>query len=368
MTTESTRSGHPAPAGNAHDPDAPTTPAAGPPPARGRRRRRPPALDLLVRFQSLLGLVVVLAGGLVFSPRRNGTILFLTVDNLANIVRAVSETGIIAVGMTFVIIAGGIDLSVGAVLGLSGVTVATLMVDHGWGTVPAIAAVLVAGLLFGLLQGTVSTVLRIQAFVVTLAGLQVASGLARMVSGDKFININYGHGRGLAPPSFAVLGDRLFGHVIPVSAVVFVLVGVVALGVLNGTRFGQHVFAVGGNERAARLSGINVRRVKIITFGLCGLAAALSGVLDAGQLSFANPNSGTGYELTAIASVVIGGTSLFGGEGTVVGTVAGALLLGTLNNILQLNNVNADLQLIVTGLIIVAAAVLQNVAARRRAT
>ena len=367
MTTESTPSGSPTATANGMlVPDA--SPAPSGVPAATRQRRRLPVLDMLVRFQSLLGLVLVLAGGLVFSPRRNGTILFLTVDNLANIVRAVSETGIIAVGMTFVIIAGGIDLSVGAVLGLSGVTVATLMVTHGWGTVAAIVAVLVAGLLFGLLQGTVSTVMRIQAFIVTLAGLQVANGLARMVSGDKFININYGHGHGLAPPSFAVLGDRLFGNVIPVSAVVFVVVGAIALVALNGTRFGQHVFAVGGNERAARLSGINVRRVKIITFGVCGLAAALSGVLDAGQLSFANPNSGTGYELTAIASVVIGGTSLFGGEGTVVGTIAGALLLGTLNNILQLNNVNADLQLIVTGLIIVAAAVLQNVAARRRVT
>ena len=365
MTSESTQSAPPAATDSRPVAESAPAPAG---PTAARLRRRLPVLDVLVRFQSLLGLVLVLVGGLVFSPRRDGTILFLTVDNLANIVRAVSETGIIAVGMTFVIIAGGIDLSVGAVLGLAGVTAATLMVNHGWGSIAAIVAVLVAGLLFGLIQGAVSTVMRIQAFVVTLAGLQVANGLARMVSGDKFININYGHGAGLAPPSFAVLGDRLFGNVIPVSAVVFVLVGAVASVVLNGTRFGQHVFAVGGNERAARLSGINVRRVKIITFGLCGLAAALSGVLDAGQLSFANPNSGTGYELAAIASVVIGGTSLFGGEGTVVGTIAGALLLGTLNNILQLNNVNADLQLIVTGLIIVAAAVLQNVAARRRAT
>jgi ribose transport system permease protein len=331
------------------------------------RRRRFPVVDILVRFQSLLGLVLVFLGGLAFSPRRDGAILFLTADNLANIVRAVSETGIIAVGMTFVIIAGGIDLSVGAVLGLSGVAVATLMVNHGWDSLPAIVAVLIAGLLFGLVQGAVSTAMRIQAFVVTLAGLQVARGLARMVSGDKFININYGHGHGLAPPSFAILGDRLFGDVIPVSAVVFLAVGAVAFVVLNASKFGRHVFAVGGNERAARLSGINVRRVKVIAFGICGLTAALSGVLDAGQLSFANPNSGTGYELVAIASVVIGGTSLFGGEGTVIGTLAGALLLGTLNNILQLNNVNADLQLVVTGLIIVAAATLQNIAARRRA-
>jgi len=321
----------------------------------------------LIRFQSLLGLVLVLFGGIIFSPRRNGEILFLSADNLANIVRSVSETGIIAVGMTFVIIAGGIDLSVGAVLGLSGVLVARLMIDWNYGTALAIIIVLIAGLLFGVLQGLVSNYMRIQAFIVTLAGLQLARGLARIISGDKFINISFGSGPKQAPSSFSVLGDR-FGGVLPVSALVFLGVGIIGSVVLNTTRFGRHVFAVGGNERAARLSGINVRYVKIVTFAICGIAAALSGILDAGQLAFANPDSGTGYELTAIAAVVIGGTSLFGGEGTVVGTLAGALLLGSLNNILQLNNINSNLQLIVTATIIVLAAALQHLASRRRGT
>ena len=326
-----------------------------------------PRLSVLVRFQSVLGLILVVLGGIAFSPRNNGAILFLTADNLANIVRSVSETGIIAVGMTFVIIAGGIDLAVGAVLGLAGILAARLMVDAGWGTVPTIAVVLLAGLTFGLVQGAVTTTMRIQAFVVTLAGLQLARGLARIASGDKFINISYGNGPGLAPPSFALFGDRVFGQVLPVSALIFLAVGAAASVVLNTTRFGRHVFAVGGNERAARLSGINVKGIKIATFAICGLTAALSGILDAGQLNFANPNSGAGYELAAIAAVVIGGTSLFGGEGTVVGTLAGALLLGSLSNILQLNNVNANLQLIVTATIIVVAAALQNAASRRRA-
>jgi len=322
----------------------------------------------LIRFQSLLGLVLVLVGGIIFSPERNGEILFLSADNLANIVRSVSETGIIAVGMTFVIIAGGIDLSVGAVLGLSGVLVARLMIDWNYGTAVAIVIVLIAGLLFGVFQGLVSNYLRIQAFIVTLAGLQLARGLARIISGDKFINISFGNGRKQAPSSFSVLGDRIFGGVLPVSALIFLGVGIIGSIVLNTTRFGRHVFAVGGNERAARLSGINVRYVKIVTFAICGVTAALSGILDAGQLAFANPDSGTGYELTAIAAVVIGGTSLFGGEGTVVGTLAGALLLGSLNNILQLNNINANLQLIVTATIIVLAAALQHLASRRRNT
>jgi ribose transport system permease protein len=337
-------------------------PSAGPPgpPGPGRARWRLSGLvRILVRFQSLLALVIVFLGGVAFSPRRDGQPLFLTTENLANIVRSVSETGIISVGLTFVIIAGGIDLSVGAVLGLSGVAAATLLVEHDWGTFAAIVVVVLGGGLFGLVQGAVSARLRIQAFIVTLAGLQVARGLARIVSGDRFINISYGDGPQQAPPSFSHLGDRIFG-VLPVSALVFLVVGVVASVLLNATRFGRHVFAVGGNERAARLSGISVQQVRVIAFGLCGMLAAMSGVLHSGQLNFANPNDGIGYELTAIAAVVIGGTSLFGGEGSVIGTLAGALLLGTLNNVLQLNNVNPNLQLIATGLIIVAAAALQT--------
>jgi ribose transport system permease protein len=194
--------------------------------------------------------------------------------------------------------------------------------------------------------------------------MQVALGLARLTSGDKFININYGDGPGNAPVSFSHFGDRI-GGVLPVSAIVFLVVGGLGAVLLNTTRFGRHLFAVGGNERAARLSGVPVARVKVVAFALCGLLAALAGILHAGQLNFASPDDGVGFELQAIAAVVIGGTSLFGGEGTVVGTLAGALLLGALNNILQLNNINADIQLVATGLIIAGAAALQTLVRRR---
>lgn len=328
--------------------------------AGGRDRLRQ-----LVRFQSVLGLVLVFVGGIIFSPRLDGQLLFLTVDNLANIIRAVSETGIIAVGMTFVIIAGGIDLSVGAVLGLAGITVSSLMVKSGFGTAGAVALVLLIGLAFGVTQALVSTRFGIQAFIVTLAGMQVARGSARLTSNDQFININYGDGPGNAPVSFSHFGDRVLA-VFPVSALIFLGVSAVGIVLLNTTRFGRHVFAVGGSERAARLAGINVNRVKIIAFALCGLLAALAGIVHAGQLNFASPDDGVGFELTAIAAVVIGGTSLFGGAGTVVGTIAGALLLGSLNNILQLNNVNADIQLVATGLIVAGAAALQTFVRRGR--
>ena len=328
-------------------------------------RRRLDPLAVAVRFQSVIGLIVVALGGVIFSPRRHGMILFLQLDNVANIVRAVSETGIIAVGMTFVIITAGIDLSVGALLSLSSVLTATIMTTSGWSLIPTLLFVVACGAAFGAAQGFISTRFRLEPFIVTLAGLQLARGLALIISGNQYINISYGEGPGLAPPAFAVLGDRLFGNIVPVATLVFVVVAVVAVFVLNFTRFGRYVFAVGGNERAARLSGVPVAAVKIAVYAITGLVSAIAGIVHAGQFNFGSANDGTGYELTAIASVVIGGTSLFGGAGSLVGTVAGAVMLGALANILQLNNINAALQLLATGAIIVLAAVLQSLVRRR---
>lgn len=333
--------------------------------AAGAPRPRFNPLAVLVRFQSLIGLVVVILGGIAFSPRRHGIVLFLTPDNVANIIRSISETGIIALGMTFVIIAAGIDLSVGAVLGLSSVLTASLLINYGWGILPTIVTVLIAGTLFGTMQGVISTRFRLQPFIVTLAGLQAARGLALVASGNNYINIAYGHGPGLAPPAFGVLGDRLFSNTLPVASLVFLLLAAVAAVVLNTTRFGRYVYAVGGNERAARLSGIPVHWVKTAVYAITGLASAVAGVVHAGQFSFGGPNDGAGYELTAIAAVVIGGTDLFGGEGSMVGTIAGSVMLGALANVLQLNDVSAAMQLLATGAIIVAAAALQSFVGRR---
>jgi ribose transport system permease protein len=333
--------------------------AAAPPPPRRDR------LAFIVRFQSVIGLLLVIACGIAFSPVRRGHLLFLAPDNIANIVRAISETGIIALGMTFVIITAGIDLSVGAALGLSSVLTATLLVNAGWGIAATLVAVLAAGIGFGAVQGFISTRFRLEAFIVTLAGLQVARGLALVVSHNIYINIAYGDGPGLAPSAFGVLGDRLFANTVPVATLVFLALALVATFVLNATRFGRYVFAVGGNERAARLSGIPVAAVRIAVYGITGFASAVAGIVHAGQFSFGSPNDGAGYELTAIAAVVIGGTSLFGGAGTMIGTIAGSIMLGALANILQLNNINAALQLLATGAIIVLAAVLQAIVGRR---
>jgi len=325
--------------------------------ARGDRPRG--VLTYLVRFQSLLGLILVVAAGVICSPRRHGHILFLAPDNIANIIRSISETGILALGMTFVIIAAGIDLSVGAVLGLCSVLTATLFINQGWGLWSTLSLVIVTGVLFGAIQGAISTAFRIQAFIVTLAGLQAARGFALIASNNAFINIQYGVGPGNAPPAFGVLGERI-GGVFPVATLVFVVLAVIAAFLLNNTRYGRYVVAVGGNEKAARLSGIPVSAIKISGYGLTGFASAIAGIVHAGQFSFVSPNDGLGYELNAIAAVVIGGTDLFGGSGSMIGTIAGAIMLGALANILQLNDVSAAMQLLATGAIIVIAAALQT--------
>jgi ribose transport system permease protein len=335
-----------------------------PEPAKPTTQARDP-LALVVRFQSVIGLVLVIIGGIAFSPVRHGQIIFLSPDNIANIIRAISETGIIALGMTFVIITAGIDLSVGAMLGLNSVLTAMLMTSTNFGLVPTLLVVLLAGTAFGTLQGLISIRFRLESFIVTLAGLQMARGLALILSGNVYINISYGDGPGLAPPVFALLGERLFHNVVPVATLVFVALAIVATIVLNTTRFGRYVFAVGGNERAARLSGIPVAGVKVAVFAITGFAAAAAGIVHAGQFNFGSANDGAGYELTAIAAVVIGGTSLFGGAGSMIGTIAGSIMLGALANILQLNNVNASLQLLATGAIIVLAAALQTMVGRR---
>ncbi|MGH3716594.1 MAG: ABC transporter permease [Micromonosporaceae bacterium] len=316
-------------------------------------------VDTLFRFQSLFGLVAVFAVAILASPSRNGELLFLSAGNLGNVVRAVSEIGIIAIGMTFVILIGGIDLSVGAILGLSAVGTAILMVDDGLGILPTVLIVMAIGAAFGALQGFAVGVFGIQAFIVTLAGLQVARGLARIWSGGIGVAIAYGEGPQQAPPAFELLNGSING-ILPVPAVIFLAVGAVAILVLRTTAFARHVYAIGGNEKAARLSGVPVTRVRVAVFTICGLLAAVAGIIHAGQLNQGSPNDGLGYELDAIAAVVIGGTALAGGAGTMGGTLAGALLLGILNNILALRNIDANIQLLVKGLVIVAAAGLQR--------
>ena len=327
------------------------------------RERAGRAWSFLLRFQSLFGLIVILVLSAILSPVRNGDIVFLEPRNLLNIVRFASENGIIAVGMTLVILTGGIDLSVGAVLALCAVGTAASMMRYDLGTVPTILAVLALGGFVGLVNGLITTRFNIQSFITTLAMLGAARGVASLWSDGYAVPLAFGDGPDLAPPRFKAIfaGEvHLLGLDVPAPVFYFLGVGLVASLLLRRTGFGRHVYAVGGNETAARLSGVNVDRVKVIVFAASGLLAGLAALLHAALVNQGSHIDGNGYELNAIAAVVIGGTSLAGGVGTVVGSMIGALTLGILDNILGLRNIESEYQAILKGVLIGIAVVLQR--------
>jgi ribose transport system permease protein len=316
-----------------------------------------------LRFQSVFGLIAILALAAILSPVRDGSNVFLEPRNLLNIVRFASENGIIAIGMTLVILTGGIDLSVGAVLALCAVGAAACLTRYGFGTAETVLIVLAIGGLVGIVNGLVTTKFNIQSFITTLAMLGVARGIASLWSGGYAIPLAFGEGEGMAPSSFKTLfaGQvNVLGLEVPTPVFYFLAIGLIASFLLRRTGFGRHVYAVGGNETAARLSGVNVDRVKIIVFAISGLLAGLAALLHAALVNQGSHIDGSGYELNAIAAVVIGGTSLAGGIGTVAGSMIGALTLSILDNILGLRNIQSEYQAILKGVIIVLAVIVQR--------
>lgn len=307
----------------------------------------------LMQFQSYIALIAIFLIGSIICVK-NGRNLFLDVRNMMNVLRAVSENGIIAIGMTMIILLGDIDLSVGSVVGLVSTGSAALMVKNGFGFVPTIIASLAIGLLYGLFNGFVVTRMRIQAFIVTLASMNIARGLARFWSGGIGIPLSYGEGAGFAPPQFEWLCMRV-GDTVPMPAIVFIVLLIIFWIVMSKTRFGRQIYAIGGNSTAAHLSGINVKKIKTIAFMLCGMLSAVAGMLHSAQISQGGPNEGIGYELNAVAAVAIGGTSMSGGKGTMIGTLVGALIMGMLDNVMGLKGINSNLQLVVKGFLIIIA-------------
>lgn len=320
-------------------------------------------LDFVLRFQSYFGLVIIVVAAALLSPERNGENVFLDSRNLLNIVRFASENGIIAIGMTLVIITGGIDLSVGAVLALCAVGSAVTMMQYDFSLVPTIIAVLGIGTIVGVLNGVITTKLGLQSFITTLAMMSVARGVASLWADGYAIPLAYGEGDQLAPELYRSLfaGSLTIGSVeIPAQVFYFIGIALIATFILNRTRFGRHIYAVGGNDTAARLSGININRVRIAVFAITGLLVGVSALLHSALVSQGSHIDGQGYELNAIAAVVIGGTNLMGGVGTIGGTVVGALILQVLDNILGLRNVQSEYQAILKGVIIILAVVLQR--------
>jgi simple sugar transport system permease protein len=383
----------------------------------------------LLRTKLYWSLLILLAVGIVTSPvSSKGVNIFLSTGNLSDVLRQVSNNGIVAVGMTLVILTGGIDLSVGSIMALGSVLCAMLLTydeqtsatllsfpilavvcaclavwgasqlmalrtrqgDAGipsgrralavglaglvaaagawwlaasqvpakFGVIGVLIVVPAVGLAFGWLNGVIITKGRLQPFIVTLAMMVGVLGIARVVAGqDAAVHPVYTGTN--ATEDFDVLRALLY-RIVPVPGLFFLAVVVLSAMLLRMTTFGRYVYAIGGNEQAARLSGVAVDRVKIAVYAMSGFLASLAGVLYTAQYRQGKPDAGVGMELDAIAAVVIGGTSLMGGKGSIAGTFVGVLIFGFLSNILQLNNIDSNTQLVLKGGIILAAVLVQE--------
>lgn len=316
------------------------------------------------QFGALIALVAIAIVFYVLEPQ------FASQRNLFNIARQVSIYGILAVGMTFVILTGGIDLSVGSVLAFAGLVAASVEKGcrgllcvgaageaEGYGVPAAIIAAVAVGLIAGTLQGLGVSKLKVPAFVVTLGGMSVFRGAALLWSEGQPISA--------FRPQYKLLGQGFIGPV-PIPVIAFLTLAIVGFVVLRYARYGRRIYAVGGNQEAARLSGLNTSRLLMSVYIISGLCAGFAGFLLSSRLNSAEQVAGIGYELTVIAGVVIGGTSLFGGEGGIFGTVVGIVLIGVLSNGLTLLNVNPYWQQIAVGLIIVLAVFFDQSIKRRR--
>ncbi|MFN3016938.1 ribose ABC transporter permease [Vibrio coralliilyticus] len=304
--------------------------------------------EWLIEQKSLIALIFLIVVVSFLNPN------FFTVDNILNILRQTSVNAIIAVGMTLVILTAGIDLSVGSVLALCGAFAASLIALE----VPVLVAVptaLFAGAALGAISGIIIAKGKVQAFIATLVTMTLLRGVTMVYTDGRPISTGFTD----TADAFAWFGTG-YALGIPVPVWLMVIVFAAAWFLLNHTRFGRYVYALGGNESATRLSGINVDRVKIGVYAICGLLSALAGIIITSRLSSAQPTAGMGYELDAIAAVVLGGTSLMGGKGRIMGTLIGALIIGFLNNALNLLDVSSYYQMIAKAVVILLAVLVDN--------
>jgi ribose/xylose/arabinose/galactoside ABC-type transport system permease subunit len=321
-------------------------------------------LAIAGRYGALIFLIILCVIFAILEPA------FLSTRNIFNVIRQVSIYGMLAIGMTFVILTGGIDLSIGSVLALAGLVAAAVEKGstgllgagageaHGYGLPIAIASAIAVGLTAGALQGLGISQLRVPPFIVTLGGMSIFRGMALVFSKGQPISA--------FRDEYKFWGQGMIGPV-PVPVILFLVFAILAHIVLRYTKYGRYVYAVGGNQEAARLSGLNVKFLILSVYVIMGFFAGLSGFILSSRLNSAEQVAGVGYELTVIAGVVIGGTSLtMGGEGGVFGTVIGVLLIGVLANGLTLMNVSAYYQQIIIGLIIIFAVFFDQVVKRRR--
>jgi ribose/xylose/arabinose/galactoside ABC-type transport system permease subunit len=287
-----------------------------------------------------IALILLMAGLAVARPS------FLNLANLVNLLRQISINGILAVGVTYVLLTGGVDLSLGSVVALSGVAAASFAHPRQYGLIGPIAMGILAGAVCGAANGLVVTRGRVAPFIATLGMMTAARGLALLLSGGRPVS-------NMATAFTRIGGGDIAG--VPVPILIFAAVALLSWILLRNMKLGRYIYAVGGNENAARASGVHIRSVKMAAYTICGAMAGLAGVVLASRITTGQPNAGIGYELDAIAAVVIGGTSLNGGTGGIGGAILGALLIGVIDNGLDLLNVSSYYQQVAKGIIIVGA-------------
>ncbi len=311
--------------------------------------------ELLKKSQSLIALFLLCLVISILSDK------FLTTNNLWNVLRQISVNVCISVGMTLIVLMAGIDLSVGSVLAFTsavcagllknGIAIQSLDLFIGFTVLGSVLSALIIGLMMGIFNGWVITKFSLPPFVATLAMLTIARGATMLYTqGIPISNLG---------SSFEFIGSGwLLG--IPVPVWISTIMVLIVVFITKKTAFGRYIYAIGGNEKAAFLSGININNIKLAVYGIAGMMAAIGGILVTSRLNSAQPNAGTSYELDSIAAVVIGGTSLSGGVGTVTGTVIGAVIIGVLNNGLVLLNVSPFWQQVVKGLVILLAVIIDK--------
>lgn len=300
-------------------------------------------MEKIIPFIGLILLIIVVS---ILNPS------FLDLSNLLNLLRQISINGLIAFGMTFIILTGDIDLSVGSILALSSAFIA-LMITSGVDPIIALIIGVLIGFVLGAVNGLLVTKGNMAPFIATLATMTIFRGLTLVITdGNPITNLGDSY-------LFQLFGKGYFIG-IPVPAVTMIIVFVILLIILQKTTFGRHTYAIGGNEIAAKISGIKVNKIKILIYGISGLMSALAGGILTSRLNSAQPTAGTSYELDAIAAVVLGGTSLTGGKGRIVGTLIGVLIIGVLNNGLNLLGVSSFYQQVVKGVVILIAVLIDR--------
>lgn len=305
-------------------------------------------MSKIMHNKPLIGLIIFIIIVSIMNPR------FLSAGNVLNVLRQTSINAIIAAGMTFVILTGGIDLSVGSILALCGAISASLLAA-GHSALIAIGLPLILGAILGMISGMFISYGKLQAFITTLVTMTFLRGATLVFTDGKPISIGFEENTNL----FDMIGaGTILG--IPTPIYIMVIVYGISYYVLNHTKFGRYVYAVGGNEEATRLSGINIDKVKVKVYAISGLLSALAGIVVTARLFSAQPTAGSGYELDAIAAVVLGGTSLAGGIGRITGTITGALIIGVLSNALNLLNVSSYYQMMIKALVILVAVLIDR--------